>query len=41
MTPLTDIIAIAILSNIKEATELPRHYIHVLESLSGLTGAFL
>lgn len=38
---LTDIIVMEILSNIKQATELPRHYIHILESLSGLTGALL
>lgn len=41
MITLTDIIVIEILSNIKQASELPRHYIHILESLAGLTGALL
>jgi len=39
--PSTGIIVVAILSSIKQATELPRHCIHVLESLSGLTEALL
>lgn len=41
MITLTDIIVIEILSNVKQASELPRHYIHILESLAGLTGALL